>query len=535
MATETAARARRDDGDSSDLLAAAGAVSDLVVRTSVIRATAERQVAMLAGIEGSIEQVRSGADELAHGSSDAAELAVSAGKLAGDGAGLLDGVVGDLERAVGTAEACLTQLTALTERVTKIGTLVHAVEQIADQTKMLALNAAIEAARAGDEGRGFAVVATEVRRLAVETEKVTQSIRASVDEVSEASVRSASTGGELRASVDSLRLGVSAASKATDVFGRIAEQIGDVAGRVVELSARCGDQSEAARAASGDAHVVSLAARGTAEAVEALERSTELVGGATDSLASAGLAATPGAERAADALGQLVVRLRPLFDVPRASAGEFLSLASDREARGELRHADLGELDGILERSMASFRGTLCGVTVTVVPERTAERHLWMQWWVTGPKHMVPEFDPAKPGYYDYTTADWYCTPLRTAREFLSDPYFDEGGADNWIVTLSVPVFAQGVALGVTTADIDLQAVAKLCAPALRSLGSPAALISASGVVVTSTDPVRFAVGEPLPGTLADWVREEREPHAEGPDGAQLSRVPTLDWALFSI
>ncbi|HEY8211862.1 MAG TPA: methyl-accepting chemotaxis protein [Myxococcaceae bacterium] len=99
-----------------------------------------------------------------------------------------------VEQSVNAMESIRDQVMAiskvmagLVERTNQIGTIIDAVNDLAEQSNVLALNAAIEVVKAGEQGRGFAVVAREVRSLAERSKDSTAQVRAILQDIEKAS------------------------------------------------------------------------------------------------------------------------------------------------------------------------------------------------------------------------------------------------------------------------------------------------------------------------------------------------------------
>ena len=141
---------------------------------------------------------------------------------------------------------------------------------------------------------------------------------------------------------------------------------------------------------------------------------------------------------------------------------------------------------------------------------------------------------PRSADFYDYRTFDWFTVSVGSRPVWLSDPYFDEGGADADIVTISIPAGSGGDLVGVATADIDLRQIGRLVAPALGKVGSPAALVGDGGVVVASSDR-RLQPGQPVGSDLHTWTGRAPNGWTQLDTGVITARIPTLGWTLVAI
>ena len=109
----------------------------------------------------------------------------------------------------------------------------------------------------------------------------------------------------------------------------------------------------------------------------------------------------------------------------------------------------------------------------------------------------------------DFRGLEWYQVPESTGRAHVTGPYVDHLCTFDFILTLTLPVLADGRTIGVIGADVSVTRLESAMLPLLLGLASPAALVNAVGRVVVSTE-ATLSAGDIVPNPrhpLADYDR----------------------------
>jgi len=76
-------------------------------------------------------------------------------------------------------------------------------------------------------------------------------------------------------------------------------------------------------------------------------------------------------------------------------------------------------------------------------------------YWYRGGTALIYK-DLAKDPAYAIETQEWLTKPLQSGTEVWSAPYFDAGGGEIWMKTLSIPIKKNGKIVAVATTDMRM-------------------------------------------------------------------------------
>lgn len=257
------------------------ASGNVTTATDQLRRIVQRTTEESTRIVNSIDEVAKGAEsqtqsttenakaveEIAFGIQNIAEHAVDVSEEMGQAqqAALIGnsyvkqtvGQMDSIERSVQNTEFMIRQLDEKTQEITD---MLGMIQNISQQTSLLALNASIEAARAGEEGKGFAVVASEVRKLADQTNQVSDTIGNLLGDIN------TNTKSSIRAMTEvtqEVQLGLELTSKTEESFNEIVESSAQIAEQMEQLAATAEQMSAGIEQISASVTMISEIAQAT--------------------------------------------------------------------------------------------------------------------------------------------------------------------------------------------------------------------------------------------------------------------------------
>lgn len=96
---------------------------------------------------------------------------------------------------------------------------------------------------------------------------------------------------------------------------------------------------------------------------------------------------------------------------------------------------------------------TFFGSTVCLLDSN--RKAITSPYWYRGATTLIYK-DLAKDPAYAIDTQEWLAKPIQSGSEIWSAPYFDAGGGEIWMKTLSIPIKRNGKIVAVATTDMRM-------------------------------------------------------------------------------
>jgi hypothetical protein len=146
------------------------------------------------------------------------------------------------------------------------------------------------------------------------------------------------------------------------------------------------------------------------------------------------------------------------------------------------------------------------GAGVVAAPGVVAGKQRHLEWWQRtlaadggqdGFARIRLNLDPESVDLYDYLDMDWFTVPRELGRRYVYGPRIDFSGADRYVLTLTIPVFADGGRqstgerefLGIAGTDIRMSHLEPELLAMLRPVPVPAVLVTGERRVVVANSP----------------------------------------------
>jgi len=178
----------------------------------------------------------------------------------------------------------------------------------------------------------------------------------------------------------------------------------------------------------------------------------------------------------------------------------------------------------------------ITGAGFVAAPGFLADAPWHLAWWLSGSntfgtggdgasarlRRLEAVSDPDSEQFRDYTTLEWWRVPERTGTRHLTGPYVDYLCTDDYTVTITTPVRADGEMTGLVGTDVYVARLEQVLLPVIRESGRPCTLVNASGRIVASTD-ARMATGALL---RLEGLAEALTPLREAVQATDSSSLP---------